>query len=127
MDDWQSGDPLTADRLNRHAEDVRRAGGVPGGTGGDGFATSAGVSYGARPPGEFWIALGAEGAAGAYAWTEQVPDDEGTWIDGARSGTAAEDPAVELNATTGLIPGTRALARRPPGSRRLIFQAGACD
>lgn len=128
-DRWEPGDELTAERLNRHLERLRKAEGVPGGAGGAGFAFSGGTGYARTRPHEFWIRLTVVGSAGTYAWREIVPDPAtpGGWIDGPRSGTVADDPATEVNGTATLTVGTRAFAWRLPGSRRLNFQMGLCS
>jgi hypothetical protein len=125
------GQPLAADDLNRLRDELGRAGGVPAGEGGVGFATSGGTGYARVEPWAFWIKLTGGGTDGLYDWVEQVPDADGEWVDGPREGTVADDsPAEELNGNIGLTAGgrtPRAFARRHPGSRRLAFQLGLCS
>lgn len=125
---WSSGDPLSADRLNRIRDVGVSGAGTPGGTGGDGFSFSGGGGYAQRSPQEFWLKLTGGGTSGAYAWVEQVADGSGTWVDGTRTGTAADGPAVEAsgNDTLPVDGSARVFARRLPGSLRLTFQMGLC-
>lgn len=126
---WQSGDELSAERLERLREDVERSAGIPSGTGMDGISFSGGTAAAIRPAPEFWIRLTGGGTGGKYAWTETIAIEDGNWINGPKTGTVSEDPAVEINGTAGLATDgtTRALAWRLPGSSRLIFQLGACN
>lgn len=47
----------------------------------------------------FWIKL-TSNSSNAYAWTEQLPQSGGTWVDGYQSGTTSSDPAREVNGLT---------------------------
>src|SRR4051812_42800552 len=46
-----------------------------------------------------WIKLTSR-SGNSFAWTEQVPQTGGTWVDGFQSGTTTVDPGHELNSNT---------------------------
>lgn len=88
---------------------------------GGGFTVS-GKAVGIARKAERWIKLTAvagSGASATYAWTEQVRP-AGAWVDGARSGTTTDNPAIRANGTGTLTLPTIARAWQEVGEMHFI-------
>jgi hypothetical protein len=88
--------------------------------------SGSGIALGMNAREGFWIKLTSNSGA-AYAWTEQLAQPSGTWVDGYQSGTTATDPAREINGNAS--PTSLPLivwAWRAPQSAEVVFQLGSC-
>jgi hypothetical protein len=73
----------------------------------------------------FWIYITAQSSFN-YTWQEKVAQPGGTWADGPRSGTAAADPAIEINMNASVTLSTYQWAWRDPNSGSVLFQGDSC-
>jgi hypothetical protein len=73
-----------------------------------------------------WVKLTSR-SSNAFAWTEQIPQTGGTWVDGYQSGTTTTDSAHEANSNTTLptLP-VIVWAWRAPASNEVTFLLGSC-
>lgn len=81
-------------------------------------------TIGANPGQGFWIYISAQSGFN-YTWLEKVPQASGAWADGPRSGTAASDPAIEVNSNATVALNTYQWAERSQGGD-VLFQADLC-
>jgi hypothetical protein len=89
-------------------------------------SNAGGMAIGLGDNDGFWIKLTAR-SGNSFAWTEQIPQTGGTWVDGYQSGTTGSDPAHEANANTSLptLP-HKVWAWRAPASNEVVFLLGSC-
>lgn len=122
------GDAVTAAIINSASEALEQQRILPG-AGVKVADTGQGVAISVDGIVGFWAKVGAvstSGAAPAYAWTEQITQDGGTWVDGPRAGTTTDNPARESTANATVASGTIAWFRQAPGSEQLVFTASKC-
>lgn len=130
-DQLAAGQVLGAKVLNGFFAELERLGKVtaqsPLTLADDASGMRIGVDLGER----WWVKLTGGGTGGKYAWTRQQPVAGGTWEDhaGGRTGTAADDPAVETTGKDDVATGDTAIfpAWRDPVSLALLFTAGTCS
>lgn len=76
------------------------------------------------------IRLTSGGTDGKYAWTRVYPISASPWWEEvADSGTAADEPAIEINTTTDIdttAPGPVVWAWREPGTKGWLFSGRTC-
>ncbi len=130
------GGIIAAPDFNQVAEAVERL----GINFGPGFAYSigpAGTTAAVRPDRvEFWAKItghaapgtngSASGGSGPYAWTEQVAQKDGSWLDGFNKGTVAVHPGYEVNGSTVVPTGSIVKLRLEEGTNDWSFEFAKC-
>lgn len=128
-DDFQPGERLSAAELNAIRRELTRLGLITFVPPMAGMSDGAGVGIWYTGASDRYIKLTSGGAGGKYAWTLQVEVPGGGWANdpSGQSGTAASDPAWELNsnATVNLTPNPVVPAWRDAAGV-LRFIAGSC-
>jgi hypothetical protein len=123
----QPGDEILAEHVTALYDLIRRLRITTGENSGlDSDSSNAGIAIGLGDSDGFWVKLTSR-SGNDFAWTEQIPQPGGTWVDGPQSGTTTTDPAHELNANTTLpaLP-VKVWAWRAPASNEVLFSLGAC-
>lgn len=101
----QAGDPLTEEMLNAILDELERLGKISG----DGSnvlihddETGIAIEANSDDCDQLYIKVTAVGADGYhYAFTQQIEDSGGGWVNGPLTGTTTTDPAQEFNGYAG--------------------------
>ena len=73
-----------------------------------------------------WYEVGDGDGQGNYDWTRVIPAANGKWTQTDDTGTAQDDPLVEINANANVQKSTYVWGWRDDATDTLLFQQGTC-